>query len=161
MTTRGRLPFARPGPETPPPEGEDLSAEELTTRQAQAIPALLSQPTLQAAAHAAGVGERTLRRWLADDTNFVAAYQRARTEAMRQATARLQATAGDAVDTLRELLTLKDRPDLRARVALGILAAASKAEELDNLAARLEAVERLAAKGARPLLAALGREAFR
>jgi hypothetical protein len=60
---------------------------------------------------------------------------------MRQATARLQATASEAVDTLRELLSLKERPDVRARAALGILANATKAEELENLAARIEALE--------------------
>jgi hypothetical protein len=39
-------------------------------------------------------------------------------------------------------LALKERPDVRARAALGILAAATKAEELENLTARVEALER-------------------
>jgi hypothetical protein len=127
---------------------ETLSPEDLRGRQAEAIPALLSNPTLQAAAQAAGVGERTLRRWLSEDRTFRAAYREARSESMRQATARLQAAAGEAVDTLRELMGLKDRPDVRARAALGILTIASKAEELENLAARIEALER--AKAAIP-----------
>jgi len=139
---------------------EAFSDEELRGRQAQAIPALLSEPTLQAAARTAGIGERTLRRWLPEDPGFIAAYRHARSEAMRQATARLQAAAGDAVDTPRELMSLKKRPDVRARAALGIIAAASKAEELENLAARIETLERARAQPAGsswPKMAAGGR----
>ena len=51
--------------------------------------------------------------------------------------ARLQAAAAEAVDTLRELMRLRKRPDIRSRAALGILATAAKAEELENLAARI------------------------
>lgn len=123
------------------PEMEDLSPEELTARQERAIPALLSERTLAAAARAAGVGERSLRRWLGEDERFRAAYQQARSEAMRQATARIQAASAAAVDTLAELMELKERPDIRARAALGVLAAAFKAEELENLASRVEALE--------------------
>jgi hypothetical protein len=69
---------------------------------------------------------------------------------MRQATARLQAAASEAVETLRELLSLKERPDVRARAALGILANATKAEELEKLGSpdgRPGAGERGAATG--------------
>lgn len=117
-------------------------ATDLSERQARAIPALMSNPTLAKAARAAGVGERTLRRWLGEDEGFKVTYREARSEAMRQATARLQAAAGEAVDTLRELMGLRDRPDIRARAALGILTTSLKAEELENLAARIEALER-------------------
>jgi hypothetical protein len=113
----------------------------LTRRQARAIEALCTQPTSADAARAANVGERTLRRWLAEDPSFQGAYREARTETMRQATARLQSVAGEAVTTLQELLKASDRPDVRCRAALGILAAATKAEELENLAARVEALE--------------------
>lgn len=128
------------------PEHDDSTMD---TKQARALIALLSEPTLQEAARVAGVGERTLRRWLAEDQNFRMAYREARSETMLQATARLQATASEAVDTLRELLGLKERPDVRARAALGILAAAAKAEELENLTSRVEALERGAEVGGR------------
>ena len=139
---------------------ETLSDDDLRGRQAKAIPALLAKPTLGAAARAAGVGERTLRRWLSDDAGFMAAYREDRSEAMRQATARLQAAAGEAVDTLRELMGMSRRPDIRARAALGILATAAKAEELENLAARIEALEQLRAQSGGsqwPKVAANGR----
>ena len=35
-------------------------------KREEAIAALLEQPTITAAASAAGIGEKTLRRWLAD-----------------------------------------------------------------------------------------------
>lgn len=123
----------RPGPE--------LTADQVSSRQACALTALLTAPSIAHAARSVGVGERTLRRWLDEDTAFRAAYRQARSEAMRQASARLQAAAGPAVDTLCELLGLTKRPDIRVRAALGILTAAAKAEELENLAARVEALE--------------------
>jgi hypothetical protein len=113
----------------------------LTGRQVRAIEGLCSQPTTADAARSAEVGERTLRRWLREDRAFQAAYREARTDAMRLATARLQSAAGEAVTTLRELLKLEQRPDVRCRAALGILAAAVKAEELE-IAVRVEALER-------------------
>jgi hypothetical protein len=124
------------------PEIEDLTPKEVTLRQERSIPALLSERTVAAAARAAGVGERSLRRWLREDERFRALYQQARSESMRQATARIQAASAAAVDTLTELMDLKERPDIRARAALGVLGAAFKAEELENLAGRIDALER-------------------
>jgi alpha-beta hydrolase superfamily lysophospholipase len=130
-------------------------ASQLRARQGRAILSLLSEPNVQAAARASRVGDRTLRRWLSEDGRFQAAYREARSVALGQATARLQAAAGEAVDTLKELMALKARPDVRARAALGVLAAAMKVEELDNLVARVEALEQRS--NARPVLAGSGR----
>ena len=159
--TQGKLAGSTtPGPVAVPPsadvEDPDETQPTMGARQTQALVFLLSEPTLQAAARAAGIGDRTLRRWLAEDDAFRAAYREARSESMRQATARLQATASEAVDTLRELLSLKERPDVRARAALGILANATKAEELENLAARVDALER-ENQARRPKMAGTGR----
>ena len=96
-------------------------------------------------------GVRRVSLWLSQDARFQAAYREARSVALGQATARLQAGAGEAVDALRALMALKERPDVRVRAALGVLAAAMKAEELDNLVARVEALEQR--PNARPLLA--------
>jgi transposase-like protein len=132
-----------------PPQGTGLTlfsakAEthpDCSARQERALMALVSQATLSAAARASGVGERTLRRWLHEDRAFQTAYRKLRSEAMRQAYARLQSACGEAVQTLRELLTLKKRPDVQARAALGILSAATRIEELENLTARIDALE--------------------
>ena len=50
----------------------------LSWRQEEVIVALLSQSTVEIAAEAAGVGIRTLERWLADDGDFRAEFRRAR-----------------------------------------------------------------------------------
>lgn len=120
----------------------------LTARQERAVVALLEQPTLRAAAGAAGVSERTLRRWLADDVGFQAAYRAARTQVLQQATGRLQTAATEAVDTLRGLLRSEEKAEVRCKAALGILSSAATFERLENLGARIEALEAALAGGA-------------
>jgi hypothetical protein len=53
--------------------------EKLSRKREQAIAALLTQPTIAAAAKMAGIGERTLRRWL-KLPEFASAYDAARRE---------------------------------------------------------------------------------
>src|SRR6266478_8119300 len=52
--------------------------DKLSRKQEQGISALLLHLTLLEAATAIGVDERTLRRWLREDTTFQAAYREAR-----------------------------------------------------------------------------------
>ena len=52
------------------PGGDDALSSSLEPRQERAIIALLNEPTIAKAADAAGVGERTLHRWLEHDQNF-------------------------------------------------------------------------------------------
>lgn len=70
----------------------------------RAILALLSERTLESAAKAASVSERTLRRWLADDEAFQAEYSAARTATYQAGMSRIQALVGKAVNTLEDLL---------------------------------------------------------
>jgi len=77
--------------------------EDLTSKQQAAILALMQQPTVSAAAQAAGCGERTLYRWL-QEYAFQQAYREARREAVTQALTQLQQLAGEAVRTLAEVL---------------------------------------------------------
>src|SRR5207302_1423661 len=79
--------------------------EKLTGRQAAALAALLSEPTVQAAAARAGVGERTLLRWL-KDPGFRREYRAARSAAVEHAAGALQraclpAPAGRHTNTRR------------------------------------------------------------
>jgi hypothetical protein len=105
--------------------------EKLSRTQERAIAALLAQPTIVKAASAAGVGERTLRRWL-KDTGFRIAYDTARREIVDHAVARLQATAGEAVDTLQAVMRTgtKDGDRLRASIAVLDRAATEPGEPL-------------------------------
>jgi hypothetical protein len=120
-----------------------MDTENLTRRQDQAIAALLTQPTLAKAAAECGVGERTLRRWTKEPL-FAAAYQEARRQFLEMSLGRLQRASGRAVT---RLIRLVDSPDARVatRAALGVIDRAVKAAELQDVLARLEALE-LAAK---------------
>ena len=73
-------------------------------RQDVAIAALLTEPTLEAAARRAGVSESSLLRWLRDPA-FRAEYRAARRAVVEQAVSGLQHAASEAVNTLTRNLT--------------------------------------------------------
>jgi hypothetical protein len=115
--------------------------EKKTRKQDLAVAALLSEPTVAAAATRAGVGERTLRGWLRQPA-FQALYQDARRQVLEGAVGRLQQAAGEAVETLRRNLTAGRSAD-QVRAAGLILQHALGTAELLDMAERLEALERL------------------
>ena len=94
--------------------------EKLSRRQEAAIAALLAEPTLAAAATAAGIGEATLRRWLRLDA-FRTAYRQARRELVESAVGRVQAATGQAVDSLLEVARHGKRDGDRVRAAVALL----------------------------------------
>lgn len=115
--------------------------EKKSRKREAAIAALLSEPTLEAAAQKAGIAPRTLRYWL-DDPGFLREFRDARRAVVEGALARLQQAAGEAVDTLRRNLTCGEAgPEIRA--ALGILDQATKAIQLTDLVAQLEELRAL------------------
>src|SRR4051812_48329646 len=81
----------------------------LTGKQERALLALLSQPTICAAAKAARVSERTLFAWLKLPL-FATAYREARAEAVSQAVGRLQQASSEAVDTLKSVMQDAEAP---------------------------------------------------
>lgn len=116
-------------------------ADNLAHKQHKAIAALLSEPTISAAADKLGVNERQIYRWL-EDADFATAYRKARQEAVSQAIARLQQVSSHAVTVLVSLMADKRTPpSTRLAAASKILDSAIKAVELDDLQARLEALE--------------------
>ena len=108
-------------------------------RQEAAIAALLAEPTIEAAATKAGVGESTLRRWLAEP-GFKAAYRTARRLVVEAAIGRLQQAATEAVDALSRNLTCGNAA-VEVGAAKAILDQSIKAVELVDLAERVEALE--------------------
>jgi hypothetical protein len=114
--------------------------DKLSRKQEQAIAALLAQPTIEAAARAANVAERTLKGWLVLP-EFAAAYARARREVLERTVARLLKATGKAVDTL-EVNLVAERPSDQIRAAVAILEHAGRGVELLDLAERLAEVER-------------------
>lgn len=116
---------------------------ELTPKQNKALAALIEAPTLEAAASSLGISTVTLWRHLNDET-FKDAYRNARREVVSHAVAQIQGACGEAVQTLRAVATDGSaQPGARVSAAKAILDTAIKAVELDDLAARIDALEKL------------------
>jgi hypothetical protein len=112
-----------------------------------AIRALLTNPTHEAAAKAAGVSESTLARWMREPT-FAAAVREARRRALEQAMGALSAATAEAVETLRACLGAEGEA-VRVRAAVAILDHALRGAETQDLEERIAALETaLATKGA-------------
>jgi hypothetical protein len=88
--------------------GHDATAE-LTPRQQEAIAALLTCASVQAAASSVQIGRTTLYRWLKDET-FLTAYQEARRQATAWVPGRLQRLVEKAVHTLEHILDDLEAP---------------------------------------------------
>jgi hypothetical protein len=113
----------------------------LGRKQEDAIAALLTQKNLEEAARMAGIGARTLLRWM-KLPEFDAAYREARRKAFGQSIARLQQGTSAAATTFLKLLIDPDTPaSVRARVADSIFNHAAKAIEIEDIEARLAALE--------------------
>ena len=110
-----------------------------------AITALMTHSTMTEAATAAGIGERTLRRWL-QDPGFLTAYREARRQAVDTALAQLQSLCAEAVQALRNNLAPRGPSSVAA--ARAILEHATGAVELADVFERLEALEACVAGGA-------------
>jgi len=117
------------------------SAGKLTRKQEALISALLTAPSLAAAAQHAGLSEVTAWRWLKDAT-FQAAYREARRQVVQQAIVQVQQATGEAVETLRQVMQAADAPaSAKVSAAKTILETAVKAVELEDLEARIVALE--------------------
>src|SRR3712207_3895809 len=113
----------------------------LTAKQEKLIAALLTSATVRTAA-AAGVSEPTVYRWLREDAVFDAAYRAARRNAVQQAISRLQQHSGAAVTILLMIAAdLKMPASSRVAAASKVLKLAIKAVELEDIEARLTALE--------------------
>ncbi len=128
-------------------DGQDADQENddrhqgLTGQQERAIIALLNEQTIGRAAAAAEVGQRTLYRWL-KDAAFSRAYREARRDAFGQAIALTQRYAPLAVNTLAQVMMDDGAPSSsKVAAATTILRFGREGIELDDLAARVEALE--------------------
>ena len=117
-----------------------MTAQELTTRQRAAIAALLAAPSVLAAAHNAGVGARTLYRWLEDPT-FRKALQEAEDLAIDAASRRLLSGQSQALDTLGELMTSATSEQVRRQAARDWLDLWLKVRELRDMEKRITELE--------------------
>lgn len=120
----------------------------MTRKMESAVAALLTAPTIATAAAAVGISEQTLWRWL-QDPDFKERYREAKREAVAQAVARLQQVSSQAVETLWVIMTDDEAKDsTRVTAAKAVLEMAIKGIELEDLAARIDALEKsLGGKG--------------
>jgi hypothetical protein len=105
------------------------------------ITALLSHPTVEAAAKSISVADTTVWRWM-QRPEFQAAYAKARRECMRQVTAKLQEASGEAVEALREIQRGGESESARVSAARTILEMAIKAADIEDIQQRLDALEK-------------------
>jgi hypothetical protein len=128
------------------------SNSKLTRKQEEAIVALLAQRSIEEAARVAGIGARTLYRWM-EDPEFDAAYRKTRRTAFRQSVARLQQASSAAVSTLLKVMVDPTTPAAtKVRAADSILDHSAKAIEIEDIEARVSELERAAeASGERRL----------
>lgn len=117
-----------------------MTAARKLRKREQVIAALLLQPTIAEAAHATGLGEKTLRRWLRSP-DFAGEYRAARRQALEVAISSLQQATGEAVATLRRNLNAPTPQSVQVRAALGILEQAVRGTELFDLTDRVAALE--------------------
>lgn len=109
----------------------------------RAIVALLSAKTLTDAAERAGVAERTIRRWLADDDAFKAALADARRAAFQAGMSRVQALTADAVSTLEALLATDVSDAVRLGAARTIAEIGIHQQDAEQILRRLDEIESL------------------
>jgi len=111
-------------------------------KKEEAIQALLTKRTLEEAAVAIGITKRTLGRWL-QMPEFRDAYRKARRDAFSQASARLQQASAAAASLLAKMMLDQNQPaSVRVRAADRILERAKQSLELEDIEARLSALER-------------------
>jgi hypothetical protein len=115
--------------------------EKFGRKQEEAIAALLTQRNIDEAARTAGISTRTLMRWLRVP-GFQAAYREARRMAYSQAVARLQQGATAAATTLLKTMIDPGTPaSVRVRAAECVMNHATKAIEIEDIEARVSALE--------------------
>ena len=113
----------------------------LGRKQEDAIAALLTQRNVEVVARAAGIGARTLLRWL-QLPKLQAAYRQARREAFGQAVARLQqGTSAAATTLLKTMIDPATPASVRVRAAEAIFNHAAKAIEIEDIEVRVSALE--------------------
>lgn len=112
-----------------------------SSKRDKVIEALLSCGTVRDAAKAAGVGERTIHRWLRDDTDFAEAYQRAKRQAFEVGIGRLVRLTDTAVAALEKILTDPNTTTTHRLAAIRIVlerATDAHVNDLEELAHRIE-----------------------
>jgi hypothetical protein len=114
--------------------------EKFSRKGEEFIGALLSEPTIQAAAKRVKISPATAARWL-NDPGFKERYRAARRESMQRTTARLQSASLVAVEALVRIAEVGESESARVTAARTILEAAYRGVEFDDVLVRIERLE--------------------
>ena len=106
--------------------------DDVTAAQAQAIAALMTKPSVRAAAKSVGVGERTLYAWMKQPA-FRRHFRDARKAVVDDSVLRLQKLTGAAVDAFKRSLTC-GIPAIELKAAQLILGTAIEVQGLQDMA---------------------------
>jgi hypothetical protein len=116
-------------------------------KKEDAIVALLTHRTIEEAARALDIATKTLLRWM-KEPEFDAAYRAAKRAAFGQSIARMHHLSSAAVSTLGKImLDSATPPATRVRAADSILDHTAKAIEIEDIDARVAALEAAAPQG--------------
>ena len=111
----------------------------------EAVAAMLTQRNVEEAARSVGISVATLMRWQ-KLPEFQTAYREAKRAAYGQAIARLQQGTSAAATTLLKMLIEPNTPaSVRVRAAEAIFNHSAKAIEIEDIEARVAALEAAAA----------------
>ncbi len=115
--------------------------DRLTAKQQRFVAALMGARTVEGAALAAGIGERTAWRYLRNP-HVQAALREAQAQALAQVTRRLALAVSEALEVLRGIAKDCDAPSgSRVSAARAILENALRFSETTDLMARVEELE--------------------
>jgi len=125
----------------------DETTDQLTPRQERVVAMLIAEPTVILACEKSGVPERTVRRWLTLPA-FKAAYNLARRQTFTHAMSMATRYAPAALNTLAKIASDSSAPHAaRVTASTAMLKFSRESIELDNLAERLDALEKSMAAG--------------
>lgn len=117
-----------------------VNKEALSRRQIHALPFLISNPSIELAAHQSGVSAKQIFAWL-NQPNFRQELENRKNEAVNQAVDRLKLTASKAVETLIYLLDNAQTDSIKHRVAVDMLNLSLKFMEFKDIEQRLRKLE--------------------
>lgn len=118
-------------------------AKDLSPRQRRAIAALLTEIDTRAAARAAGVGYRTLHRWLAENSAFRKELAQAEGEVIKAAGRRLLAGLPSTQEVLFSIAVRGAEESQRRQAAQAWLENALRWHEAASLEQRIDELESL------------------
>lgn len=121
----------------------------LDQKRDEAIVALLTHGSIERAARAIGIDPNTLKRWM-KEPEFVKRYREAGRIAFHHSLGLLQQASGAAVTTVLKIMFDSNvAPLTRLRAAEIVLDHAGRANEISEVKARLEKLERAGGSGQR------------